>query len=274
MALPLLAREAREQHAQVVRPATAAGERKSFDVGWDRAFRWSLRRLHNAKYRGHEHHRCPPRLRRADRSPARQLSRRNARPRRQRLRRLRGRGRPLADGGAFQRDKPDEANCARWSRSRSAMRRPPRCASSRWHRPIGWRRASPACKPVRAGRFLVHGAHDRAGVKPNDSESRSRPRSPSAPATTAPRAAVCWRSTIWRSAARAAHPRHRHRLGRAGDRGGEISAPSVVASDIDRVAVAAARGNARLNRAGPAITLRAAPPASRRAHHARKRLTI
>ena len=59
--------------------------------------------------------------------------------------------------------------------------------------------------PVRAGRFLVHGAHDRARVSPMTSASKSRRRSPSAPATTAPRAAACWRSTL---AKQAAAPRH------------------------------------------------------------------
>ena len=57
---------------------------------------------------------------------------------------------------------------------------------------------------------------------PTTSASRSRRRSPSAPATTAPRAAACWRSTIWRSGGGATTgARPRHRFGRAGDRGGE-----------------------------------------------------
>jgi len=44
--------------------------------------------------------------------------------------------------------------------------------------------------PVRAGRFVVHGRHDRSKVPPNSSASRSRRRWRSAPAITAPRAAA------------------------------------------------------------------------------------
>jgi ribosomal protein L11 methyltransferase len=58
-----------------------------------------------------------------------------------------------------------------------------------------WVRASlEGLRPVRAGRFLVHGAHDRAGSARTISRSRSRRRSPSGPATMARRAAVFWRS--------------------------------------------------------------------------------
>ena len=45
--------------------------------------------------------------------------------------------------------------------------------------------------PVPAGRFVVHGQHDRARVAPTSSASRSRRRWRSAPAITAPRAAAC-----------------------------------------------------------------------------------
>ena len=44
--------------------------------------------------------------------------------------------------------------------------------------------------PVRAGRFIVHGAHIGRGPRRTRSASRSRRRSPSAPATTARRAAA------------------------------------------------------------------------------------
>ena len=40
--------------------------------------------------------------------------------------------------------------------------------------------------PVAAGRFMVHGAHDRGRSRPTASASRSRPRWPSGPAITAP----------------------------------------------------------------------------------------
>ena len=55
--------------------------------------------------------------------------------------------------------------------------------------------------PVRAGRFLVHGSHDRAKVGPTTSGSRSRRVSPSAPAITARRAAAFCISTGSSSAA-------------------------------------------------------------------------
>ena len=71
-----------------------------------------------------------------------------------------------------------------------------------------------------------------------------------APATMAPRAAACWRSTIWRSGGRA------RRVLDVGTGSGVLAIAAarifrtrVVASDIDRVAVEAARANARLNRA-------------------------
>ena len=38
VALPLLARITRDQHAQIVRPAAAAGQSERFDVGW----RWGI----------------------------------------------------------------------------------------------------------------------------------------------------------------------------------------------------------------------------------------
>ena len=45
--------------------------------------------------------------------------------------------------------------------------------------------------PVPAGRFVVHGRHDRDRVAPNKSASKSRPRWRSGPATMARRAAAC-----------------------------------------------------------------------------------
>jgi ribosomal protein L11 methyltransferase len=54
-----------------------------------------------------------------------------------------------------------------------------------------WVKASLAdLVPVSAGRFIVHGSHDRDRV-PTNSGSRSRPHSPSALATTAPPVAAC-----------------------------------------------------------------------------------
>ncbi len=64
--------------------------------------------------------------------------------------------------------------------------------------PKDWIAASlDGLKPVRAGRFVVHGSHDRAAVRPTRSASRWRRPSPSARATTAPRVAACccWRAS-------------------------------------------------------------------------------
>ena len=62
-------------------------------------------------------------------------------------------------------------------------------------------------KPVEAGRFIVHGEHYRTQrPRRTGSVSRSGPRSPSAPATTAPRGVACWRSTVFsRRAVRCAY---------------------------------------------------------------------
>ncbi len=50
-------------------------------------------------------------------------------------------------------------------------------------------------KPVRAGRFLIHGGHDRSRSRRTTWRSRSRPGSPSAPAITARRVAASCFST-------------------------------------------------------------------------------
>ena len=51
-----------------------------------------------------------------------------------------------------------------------------RSASSRSPPPTGSRRASPGLKPVRAGRFIVHGAHDRAATERQRHRHRDRGR--------------------------------------------------------------------------------------------------
>ena len=91
--------------------------------------------------------------------------------------------------------RPTTQPCARWPR------RPPGRAAARALRfeqvaAKDWVAESLAgLKPVSAGRFIVHGAHDRARFPSTASASRSRRRWPSAPAITAPRAAACSRST-------------------------------------------------------------------------------
>ena len=109
-------------------------------------------------------------------------------------------------------------------------------------------------RPVRAGRFLVHGAHDRARVKPNDIGIEIE-------------AALAF-GTGHHGTTRGcllalddlAKRRHARRVLDIGTGSGvlaiaaaKILSARVIASDIDRVAVEAARANARLN-GTPAIT--------------------
>ena len=110
-------------------------------------------------------------------------------------------------------------------------------------------------RPVRAGRFIVHGAHDRLKVKPNDSGIEIE-------------AALAF-GTGHHGTTRGCllaldRLARRRRVGKVLDVGtgtGVLAMAAakrlrvpVVASDIDRVAVGAARGNARRNGVAPAIT--------------------
>jgi len=120
--------------------------------------------------------------------------------------------------------------------------------------------------PVRAGRFVVHGAHNRASVRPNE-------------LGIAIEAALVFgtghHGTTRGCLLALAELAKRRRMRRVLDIGtgtgvlaiaaAKIMRRPVVASDIDRVAVAAARANARLNHVGPAIRFVHAAGANTRA---------
>ena len=110
--------------------------------------------------------------------------------------------------------------------------------------------------PVRAGRFIVHGAHDRLRIKTNDLAIEIE-------------AALAFgtghHGTTRGCLLALADLAKRRRFARVLDLGtgsgvlaiaaAKIFHTRVMATDIDRIAVNAAKSNARLNRAGPAVTL-------------------
>jgi ribosomal protein L11 methyltransferase len=111
-------------------------------------------------------------------------------------------------------------------------------------------------KPVRAGRFIVHGAHDRAQVKSNDLGIEIE-------------AALAFgtghhgttRGCLLALDDLAKRRRFRNVLD-LGTGSGVLAIAAakafhtrVLGTDIDRIAVTAAASNARLNRAGPMVTL-------------------
>ena len=89
--------------------------------------------------------------------------------------------------------------------------------------PTDWVKESLAgLQPVRAGRFIVHGAHDRARVKPNDigiEIEAALAFGTGHHGTT--RGCLLALDDLAKRRRRPPRARHRHRLGRAGDRGGE-----------------------------------------------------
>jgi ribosomal protein L11 methyltransferase len=121
-------------------------------------------------------------------------------------------------------------------------------------------------KPVRAGRLIVHGAHDRARVRPNDIGIEIE----------AALAFGTGHHGTTRGCLLALDDLAKRRRARnvfdIGTGSGVLAIAAakvfrmpVVASDIDRVAVDAAKANTRLNRAAPMVTVVHAAGASRKA---------
>jgi ribosomal protein L11 methyltransferase len=165
------------------------------------------------------------------------------------------------------RDKPDEANL----RAQVALAAGDHAAATLCIEPVqpaDWVKQSLAgLPPVRVGRFIVHGAHDRDRVSPNDIgieiEAALAFGTGHHGTTRGCLLALDELAKRW------------HRPARVLDLGtgsGVLAIAAakrlrarVTASDIDRVAVEAAGGNARLNHAGAAITFVRAAGANARA---------
>jgi ribosomal protein L11 methyltransferase len=175
------------------------------------------------------------------------------------------------DGGQWQvaihfRARPDEANL----RALVAIAAGEAAAAALTIEPVApadWVKQSLAgLKPVRAGRCIVHGAHDRAHVKPNEIGIEIE-------------AALAFgtghhgttRGCLLALDGLAKRRRARRVLDLGSGSGvlaiaaAKILRARVIASDIDPVAVEAARANARLNRAAAAITFVRAAGAKARA---------
>jgi ribosomal protein L11 methyltransferase len=152
------------------------------------------------------------------------------------------------------RDPPDEAGL----RAQVALVVGKKAAAALRIEPVAaadWvKRGLAGLPPVRAGRVIVHGAHDRARIRPNDISIEIE-------------AALAF-GTGHHGTTRGcllalddlAKRRRPARVLDLGTGSGVLAIAAakmlgarVIASDIDRVAIEAARGNARLNRAGAAI---------------------
>ncbi len=175
------------------------------------------------------------------------------------------------DGGQWQlavhfRERPDEAGL----RALVALAAGETAAAALTIEPVApvdWVQESLAgLKSVRAGRFIVHGAHDRARIKPNEIGVEIE-------------AALAF-GTGHHGTTRGcllalddlAKRRRAARVLDLGTGSGVLAIAAaktfrtrIVASDIDRIAVESARANARLNRAGAFITFVHAAGANARA---------
>ncbi len=121
-------------------------------------------------------------------------------------------------------------------------------------------------QPVRAGRFIVHGAHDRARLRPNDIgiEIEAALAFGTGHHGTTRGCLLALDDLVKRRRPRR-RARYRHRSGVLAIAAAKILHCHVVASDNDRVAVVAAKANMRLNRAQSAVTLVHAAGAKTRA---------
>ena len=150
---------------------------------------------------------------------------------------------------------PMKTPCALWRRLPPGKRPPPRSRSNRIA-PADWVAASlTGLRPVTAGRFVVHGAHDRAHVAANRIGIEIE-----AALASAPEHHGAARGCLLALDDLAKRRRARKVLDLAHGSGvlaiaaGRAFRSRVTATDIDAVAVAAARANARLNRAGTMIS--------------------
>jgi len=186
------------------------------------------------------------------------------------------------DGGQWQvaihfREKPDEANL----RALVAIAAGEAAAAALTIEPVApadWVKQSLAgLKPVRAGRCIVHGAHDRAHVKPNDIgieiEAALAFGTGHHGTTRGCLLALDQLAKRWRRSPIPPPYRGRDKMtldlgtgsGVLAIAAAKILRTRVIAIDIDPVAVEAARANARLNRAAAAITFVRAAGAKARA---------